>query len=158
MESGFPLTFFTNTNTSQIFTRVQRPNLVSGVDPNTEGSRHERIAPPLGPGCVIADECGTGIWVNSAAFSAPGQFQLGTMPRTIDSVRTPHRNNWDFVASKDVRFVGRVRGQLKLEVLNITNTPKVRSPDTRFGRSTFGQIRTQSAFMRLTQLMFRLSF
>jgi hypothetical protein len=43
-------------------------------------------------------------------------------------------------------------------VLNLTNTVKVRSPDTRVDRSTFGQIRTQGGFMRLTQVMFRLSF
>ena len=38
------------------------------------------------------------------------------------------RNNWDFVAAKDVRFKGNVRGELKLEVLNITNTVKVTRP------------------------------
>lgn len=156
-ESGFPLTFNTSTNTSQIFTRVQRPNLVSGVDPETDGTRHERIAPSPGSACVT-DDCGIGIWLNGAAFAAPAQFSLGTMPRTLDDVRTPHRNNWDFVASKAVRLVGNMRGQIRLEVLNLTNTVKVRSPDTRVGRSTFGQIRTQAGFMRLTQLMFRLTF
>ena len=81
------------------------------------------------------------------------------MPRTDDSVRTPHRNNWDFVASKGIRFGdSRVRAQLRLEVLNLTNTVKVRSPDTRVDRSTFGQIRTQGGFMRLTQIMFRVTF
>jgi hypothetical protein len=157
LESGFPLTYSTNTNTTQIFTRVQRPNLVSGVDPNTDGSRFDRIAPPSGSACS-ASECGSGIWLNSAAFTQPAQFTLGTMPRTTDDARTPHRNNWDFVAAKDVRLVGSMRGQIKIEVLNLTNTPKVRSPDTRVGRSTFGQIRTQGGFMRLTQVMFRLSF
>ena len=73
-------------------------------------------------------------------------------------MRTPHRNNWDFVATKDVRFGGSVRGQLRLEVLNITNTVKVRGPISTLGAATFGQIRVQSGFMRLTQLMFRLSF
>jgi hypothetical protein len=157
LESGFPLTYNTNTNTTQIFTRVQRPHMVSGVEPNTDGTRFERIAPPAGSACV-ADECGTGLWITPSAFAQPGQFELGTMPRTTDDVRTPHRNNWDFVAAKDIVFPGSMRGQIKIEVLNLTNTPKVRSPDTRVGRSTFGQIRTQSAFMRLTQIMFRLSF
>ena len=81
------------------------------------------------------------------------------MPRSDTNVRSPHRNNWDFVATKGVRFGdSRVRGQLRLEVLNLTNTVKVRSPDTRVDRSTFGQIRTQGGFMRLTQLMFRVTF
>jgi trimeric autotransporter adhesin len=158
LESGFPLNFFANTNNTNIFTRVQRPNFVSGVDPVTDGSRYDRIAPPLNSGCVIADECGTGLWLNPAAFAQPAAFTLGTVPRTNGDIRTPHRNNWDFVAAKDVRFGGTVRGQIKFEVLNITNTVKVRSPDTRVGRSTFGQIRTQSGFQRLTQIMFRLTF
>jgi hypothetical protein len=81
------------------------------------------------------------------------------MARTDTSVRTPHRNNWDFVATKGVRFgESRVRAQIRLEVLNLTNTVKVRSPDTRVDRTTFGQIRTQGGFMRLTQLLFRVTF
>jgi hypothetical protein len=80
------------------------------------------------------------------------------VPRTLGDVRTPHRNNWDFVASKDVRLGGGRRGQIKLEVLNITNTVKTRGPITHVGATTFGQITTQSGFMRLTQLMFRMTF
>ena len=43
-------------------------------------------------------------------------------------------------------------------MLNLTNTVKVRGPNTTVGNAAFGQIRTQSGFMRLTQLMFRISF
>ena len=154
IESGFPLTYSTNTNTSNIFTRVQRPN---GTPTATDGSRHERIAPPQGSACT--SDCGTGQWLTQTGLSTPANFTLGTMPRTDDSVRTPHRNNWDFVATKGVRFGdSRVRAQLRLEVLNLTNTVKVRSPDTRVDRSTFGQIRTQGGFQRLTQIMFRVTF
>jgi hypothetical protein len=80
------------------------------------------------------------------------------VPRTVDDVRTPHRNNWDFVASKDLRFGGNQRAQIRIEVLNVTNTPKVRGPVTQVGATTFGQITTQSGFMRLTQIMFRYTF
>ncbi len=73
-------------------------------------------------------------------------------------MRTPHRNNWDFVAAKDIRLGGSARGQIKLEVLNVTNTVKVRGPISTLGSTTFGQIRVQSGFMRLTQLMFRFTF
>jgi hypothetical protein len=51
-----------------------------------------------------------------------------------------------------------MRGEIKFEVLNVTNTPKVRGPEARPDNGSFGQIRTQSGFMRLTQLMFRLAF
>ncbi len=155
IESGFPLTYNTNTNTANIFTRVQRPN---GVALPTDGSRYDRIAPAEGQGCIPGEECGIGVWVDGSQLTTPALYQLGTMPRTSADVRTPHRNNWDFVATKAVKLGGRARGQFRFEVLNLTNTAKVRSPDTRVGRPTFGQIRTQSGFMRLTQLMFRISF
>jgi len=44
-----------------------------------------------------------------------------------------------------MRFGGTVRGQVRLEVLNVTNTPKVRGPITTLGNATFGQIRVQHA-------------
>ena len=56
------------------------------------------------------------------------------MPRTSDDIRTPHRNNWDFVASQGRHdSAAAVRGQLRLEVLNLTNTVKVRGPTPAVG-------------------------
>jgi hypothetical protein len=98
------------------------------------------------------------VWLNSAAWTNPGLFQLGTSPRTNPDIRTPHRNNWDFVATKDVRLGGSARGQIRLEVLNITNTVKTVGPTTTLGSTAFGRISAQRGFMRLTQLMFRFSF
>jgi hypothetical protein len=143
IESGFPISVNANTNTTQIFTRMQRVNPGTG-DPETSGSDQDRYEP--------------GLWLNSAGFSLPAAFTLGTMPRNIDELRTPARNNIDFVASKDMRFGSNVRGQVRLEVINLTNTPKVRGPITTLGSSTFGSIAVQSGFMRMTQLMFRLNF
>jgi len=156
IESGFPIAIATSNNTN-IFTRMQRVNL-TGSDPATAGSDHERIAPGPGAECVAGQECGIGLWLNSAAYSAPAPFTLGTSPRTDPDVRTPARNNWDFVANKAIRFPGRVRAEVRLEVLNLTNTVKVRGPIHTLNSSTFGQIRSQSGFMRLTQLAFRVSF
>lgn len=156
IESGFPISIATSNNTN-IFTRMQRVNL-TGSEQATSGSDYDRIAPPLNAGCVSGEECGTGLWLNRAAYAAPAIYTLGTSPRTDGSVRTPARNNWDFVANKAVRFPGRVRGEVRLEVQNLTNTVKVRGPISTLNSSTFGQIRSQSGFMRLTQLMFRLSF
>ena len=53
---------------------------------------------------------------------------------------------------------GSRRGEIRIEMLNITNTVKTTGPVTTVGSTTFGQIRTQSGFMRLTQLTFRMSF
>jgi hypothetical protein len=143
-ESGFPLQFRNNTNTTQIFTRVQYANPGSG-DMATDGDRETRL---------------TTTWITPAGTSATAapSFTLGTLPRTVDDERTPHRNNWDFVAAKDIRLGGRQRAQIKIEVLNITNTVKTVGPTLTVGSGTYGQIRTQRGFMRLTQIMFRYSF
>ena len=157
IESGFPIAVASSTNNTNLFTRMQRVNL-TGTDAATSGSDYDRIAPPTGAGCRADQECGIGIWLNSGAYAIPAPYTLGTSPRTDGSVRTPARNNWDFVANKAVRLGGNRRGEIRLEVLNLTNTVKVRGPIHTVGSSTFGQIRAQSGFMRLTQLMFRLSF
>jgi trimeric autotransporter adhesin len=143
LESGFPISVRTQANTTNIFTRTQWANTAS-ADPATSGDREDRLQP--------------GLWLNSGAWSAPAPYTFGTGGRTDTRTRTPHRNNWDFVATKELQFPGTVRGQLRFEVLNITNTVKVRGPETRLGNAAFGNIGTQSGFMRLTQLMFRLSF
>lgn len=143
-ESGFPISLSSNTNTTQIFTRMQRANPGTG-GAETTGNRDDRIADP-------------NAWLNSAAFTTPPNFTLGTLPRTHADLRTPDRHNWDFVAAKSVRLGGSRRGQIKLEVLNVTNRVKVRGPISTVGSTTFGQIRVQSGFMRLTQLMFRMTF
>ena len=157
LESGFPVQIRNNTNTTNLFTRMQRANPGTG-NAETDGSRHERIAPPLGAGCNQGEDCGIGIWLNAAAFTAAPPNTLGTLPRTLSDVRTPHRNNWDFSAAKQVSLGGSRRGEIKIEMLNITNTVKTTGPIATVGSATFGQIRTQSGFMRLTQLTFRMSF
>ena len=63
-----------------------------------------------------------------------------------------------FSATKAVKLGGSARGELRFEVLNLTNHVKVRGPITTLGSSTFGVINVQSAFMRLTQVMFRVTF
>ena len=148
-ESGFPISVSNSSNNnSSAFYAMQRPNL-TGTDPLTDGNREDRLA---------YTGANPGLWLTSAGFSNPGSFAFGNAPRTFSDVRTPHRNNWDFVAAKDVRFGGSVRGQLKVEVLNITNTVKTVGPTTTFGSAAFGRVSSQRGFMRLTQLMFRLSF
>lgn len=157
IESGFPTAIYVQNNTSGIFTRMVRANAGTG-SAETDGSRTDRITPPKGAACTV-EPCGTGVfWLNKTAYTTPGAFTLGNLPRTIGDVRTPDRNNIDFVASKDLRLKGSMRGEIKIEVLNLTNRPKVRGPETRIDNGSFGQISTQSGFMRLTQVMFRLSF
>jgi hypothetical protein len=150
-ESGFPYSVSNSSNTLSAYGfRVQRPNF-SGSELETSGSREERLyAPPVS----------TNTWIDPNGFVHPG-LALGAQTRTLPDVRTPHRNNWDFVASKDIRMGGSRRAQIRLEVLNITNTVKAAATaagNQQFGAASFGRVGTQRGFMRLTQLMFRLSF
>ena len=150
-ESGFPISISQNSNgVTSAFFLMQRPNS-TGTDPATSGGREDRLY------WAGSNPSNPGVWLNPAAFSDPG-FALGNNPRTQGNIRTPHRNNWDFVAVKDLRLGGRARAQIKFEVLNITNTVKTVGPTTTLGNSGFGRITAQRGFMRLTQLMFRLSF
>ncbi len=141
-ESGFPVSLRANSNDlSTLGGRVQWVNVTG--DFVTEGSREDRIL---------------GNWLTSNGVVDPAGLTLGSAGRVQEDVRTPHRNNWDFVASKAVPIAGTTRGEIRFEVLNLTNTVKVRGPIEAVGSSTFGQIRVQSGFMRLTQLTFRVTF
>ena len=148
IESGFPISVSNNSNSLSAYGfLVQRPNL-TGSAIETTGDREARLyAPPGSPG----------LWLDAAAFVSPG-LALGNSPRVNGDARTPHRNNWDFVASKDIRMGGGRRAQIRVEVLNITNTVKTTGPTTTFGSAAFGRASSQRGFMRLTQLMFRYSF
>jgi hypothetical protein len=148
-ESGFPISTAMNTNgLGNAFFPMQRPNL-TGAELETSGEREQRL---------YFTGATPGVWLTPAGLADPGLYTLGSAPRTLSDVRTPHRNNWDFVAAKDFRFGGSVRGQLKAEVLNITNTVKTIGPNTNLGAAAFGRVLSQRGFMRLTQLMFRLTF
>ena len=142
IESGFPIPVASLTNNTNLFTRMQRPN-TTGMDPNTTGNRDERIL---------------GQWLAGAGYAVPAPFTLGTAPRTDGALRGPHRNNVDVAMAKRLRIRGSVRGEFRIEVINLTNTVKVIGPIHQVGSAGFGQIRQQSGFMRLTQLMFRTTF
>jgi hypothetical protein len=138
-ESGFPIMVEQNDINHGTFSGTQRPNL-TGTDPVTSGGREERFD----------------AYIDPAAYSLAPAFTLGNAPRTDPNLRTPHRNNIDASFQKNFRLAGTLTAQFRAEILNLTNTVKVRGPEQRFGRSDFGLIAVQSGFMRLTQLSFRL--
>lgn len=142
LESGFPFAVGQTPNNSGLFGSGQRPNVVPGVDPKTSGSTIDRL----------------GGWVNPAAWSLAPAFTFGNAPRTDTRVRTPARKNLDIVFVKAFRTGGSTRGELRVELLNATNTPKFREVANSFGSRTFGQITRQAGFMRITQIGFRFVF
>ena len=121
-----------------------RPNAGSG-DPNTSGDLYDRVG-------------STTPWANAAAYQRPPAGQKGNMERTDTRLRSPFRKNLDLVANKSFRTGGATRADLRLEFLNLTNTPKFRDYNTFVDNATFGQITRQSGFARITQISMRFSF
>ncbi len=141
-ESGFPVALTSDTNNTNLFTRTQRPN-PAGAVPATDGGRGARI---------------TGQWLTPDAYAVPPAFTLGTAPRVDGRARGPHRNNVDLSVARSVSLGDDMVGQFRLEVINLMNTVKTIGPIHTVGSAGFGQIRFQSGFMRLTQMMFRVTF
>jgi hypothetical protein len=133
-----------------LFGGRQRPNLL-GADPNTTGSDQDRAASAAHPDAR---------WFNASAFADPGAGQYGNSPRTIGSARYQFRKNVDFVLAKDTRFAGNQVGEIRFEILNLTNTPKFGNYPTinAANLSSFGRVDIQAGFMRIWQLSFRYRF
>ena len=131
-----------------LFGGRQRPNLVG--DPNTSGSDDERVATTVNPDAK---------YFNAGAFANPGVGQYGNAPRTDGSARYQFRKNIDLVVSKATRLTGNQSGEIRFEILNLTNTAKFNGIDsTSIDSSAFGRISTQAGFMRIWQLSFRYRF
>jgi hypothetical protein len=152
-ESGFPTATRYSTSFSQThlgnFGNVElRPNHVEG-NPNTEGGMYDRIQYTGNLG---------GRWVDQDGYARPPAGQLGDGARLDDRARSPFRRNLDMVVNKSFRTGGSTRAELRIELLNVTNTPKFRSYDTRLDNGAFGAITNQSGFSRITQVSLRFSF
>ena len=131
-----------------LFGGRQRPNLVG--DPNTDGSDTDR---------VIYEGNEDARYFDRSAFASPGVGAYGNAPRTIDDARYQFRKNLDVVISKDTPIFGNHVGQIRFELLNLTNTAKFRGIDNNaIDQTTFGQITQQAGFMRIWQLSFRYTF
>jgi hypothetical protein len=136
-ESGFPLNITQLNNNTGSLGGGQRPDLVSGVDPNTDGT--------------IAN------YVNAAAFSPAVPFTFGNAPRTDANIRTPFRTNWDASLTKSVK-VGTKTAQVRADVLNVFNNVRYLGPVTAFGNASFGAITAQGGLPRSLQVTVRFSW
>jgi len=150
--SGSPLNAVMSTGVSNanlgLFGGRQRPNLTG--DPNTSGSDDERVA---------SDDNPDALYFTSAGFTNPGAGQYGTAPRTDGDARYQFRKNIDLVITKDTTIARTHTGEIRFEILNLTNTAKFRGIDSNaIDSSSFGRITQQAGFMRIWQLSFRYRF
>jgi hypothetical protein len=147
--SGTPFTIFDSTDVSDqggapeiTGFSANRPNVVSGQDPNS------------GPKTVSA-------WLNRAAFAqvipdpnSPVQ-QFGNAGRNIGV--GPRYSDWDFSIFKNFRVTESKAIQFRAEFFNIFNHPNFRLPDSDISSPTFNQI--QAALPpRVVQLALKFLF
>jgi hypothetical protein len=152
--SGSPLNAVMSAGASEsnlgLFGGRQRPNLVG--DPNTSGSDTDR---------VVYEGNEDARYFDSAAFANPGVGTFGNAPRTIGDARYQFRRNVDLVISKDTTLFGNHVGQIRFELLNLTNTVKFRGfsgNNNAVDSTAFATIAEQAGFMRIWQLSFRYTF
>jgi trimeric autotransporter adhesin len=146
-QTGMPASIWQNNNNAGTLGGIQRPNVVLGVDPCTSGTTTQRL-----------DKNTAGQnWFNPAAFTQAPQFTLGNAPRTLNC-RIAHQFNLDAAIRKNVRLRETSQVSFRLEILNLTNTPKFLNPEMRLGRGTFGTITAQAGFPRIIQYMIRYEF
>jgi hypothetical protein len=151
--SGSPLNAVMSSGTSDanlgLFGGRQRPDLTG--DPNTPGSDADRVSSADHPDAR---------WFNAGAFQDPGAGRYGDTPRTLGDSRYQFRKNVDLVITKDTRFRSSQSFQIRVELLNLTNTAKFNgsSAGNSVDLSSFGRITSQRGFMRIWQLSFRYQF
>ena len=139
-ESGFPINVTQSSDNTGSFSGQQRPNWTS-VDPSTPGSTTDRL----------------NNYINPAAYASAPAFTFGTGKRTDARNRTPSMSNYDLAVSKDTKVFAGLKGQIRFEILNLSNSVIWEAgPESRLGQSAFGAITKQGGNVRLLQIMFRL--
>jgi trimeric autotransporter adhesin len=144
-QSGFPIQVSQSSNNSGLLGSGQRPNVVSGTDPQLTGDArgsYDSICQ-----CVR--------WLNPLAWSPATAFTFGNAPRIDTSARTPTKKNTDLGIQKTQRVGGSKTVMIRFEIINLFDDPNWLGPNTAFGQSTFGQIREVGGFPRLLQILVR---
>ena len=153
MVSGAPLNAVMSGSASDadlgLFGGRQRPNLIG--DPNASGSDADKVA---SAGQANAR------WFLSSAYANPGTGVYGNAPRTNPDARFQFRKNIDFVLAKATSFAGGQTGEIRFEILNLTNTAKFGNlpNNSAIDSTSFGRVDIQAGFMRIWQLSFRYRF
>jgi hypothetical protein len=147
-QSGFPVAIVQASNTTNLFSRVQRPNL-TGTSPITDGSTDSHYD----PSCSCINN-----WFNPAAWTTAPAFTFGNSPRTDSRMRTPFKTQTDVAIQKSEPVGGSKQIMVRFEIINLFNNAQFNGPNTSFGSSSFGTINGTRGFPRLLQLMVRFAF
>jgi hypothetical protein len=127
-------------NTITVFQTGYPLNL--GVSPCLINGAANRCVPNLnGPdhGNLDRSERNVGRWFNTAAFSAPAQYQQGNWQQfTLDG--PTGLNNWDSSFVKNTSIREGIKVQFRAEFFNLFNHTRFNGVSSALGSATFGQI------------------
>jgi len=137
LSSGFPRNPQTGVDVAGLGHTDQRPNTVSGQDPND------------GPQTIQE-------WFNKAAFVNAPSGQYGNAVR--NSIYGPGIFNFDMSILRNFGLGGSKSLQLRLEAFNTFNQPVWQDPTTSTTSSQYGQVTATRKPMRELQLGIKFSF
>ena len=123
LQTGFPLSVTSNTNTTQSQGGGQRPNS-TGKSAKLEGRTEDRL----------------NRYFDITQFVNPPAFQFGNLARTLPDVLGPGLHDWSVSVLKTTRLGEHLRLQVRGESFNIWNHPAFANPGTSFGTASFGRI------------------
>jgi hypothetical protein len=140
LQSGLPLGF-SSPNTLGVYGfGAQRPNVADLKQATVPNRTPER-------------------WFNTAAFTAPGRYEIGNARRWISNIRFDSTKHADVNISKTFKWAESWRAELRFEFFNITNTPQFGRADTNVASGAFGTVGgTTNVGPRNTQLSLKLHF
>jgi hypothetical protein len=124
LQSGFPISVTSQTDTTGSDGGVQRPDS-TGISTRSPGSVIDRI-----------DH-----YFNLAAFAKPPLYTFGTIGRMLPDNRGPYLYNWDLSFLKQVPIHESIRLEIRGELFNAFNQVNFRSPAGKvYGQPQFGTI------------------
>jgi hypothetical protein len=149
MQSGFPMGVSQTPNTTNLNGAGQRPNLNAGAEFLVSGHITDRLR----------SNPSDNLYLNPGAFSVAPAFTFGNAPRILPNLRSVGRFSTDLALDKEVRLGGSRRVTVRLEVINLFNTPWYTSlASTNFGAANFGQVTTQANLSRFSQITVRMAW
>ncbi|MFN7920267.1 MAG: carboxypeptidase-like regulatory domain-containing protein [Bryobacteraceae bacterium] len=113
LSTGFPLTVVSGSDRSNTGAGFDRPNYISGVDPNLSNHDPQR-------------------WYNPAAYIVQPFGTFGNVGR--NTLISPSIFAWDFSTLKDFAISENHKIQFRFEAFNIPNHPNWGNPDTNVGQ------------------------
>ncbi len=98
------------------------------------------------------------LYFDTTAFTAPAPNTFSPVRRNDFGINGPGYINLDGTMIKRFKFTERIGGELRIDALNVTNTPNFTNPNTTVGNPAFGQVTATIGGERLVRFGARVTF